>query len=92
MCPLVLSFGKYIDFFGCSAKGNIVVELSGQNAARTLLKAVQDLPSSLKGVADAARLGTDRSAEKDKEYFAAIFNAEDRDVRHIVAFCRLGAL
>lgn len=55
-----------------SAKGNIVLTLDEQNAARLLLHAVQALPSS---DLDNAGKGYTRQDEKEKEYFAAVFEA-----------------
>ena len=54
------------------AKGNIVLTLTGQNAARLLLHAVQKLPTSnLTDVSSIYR----RQEEKEKEFFAAVFES-----------------
>lgn len=53
-----------------SSKGNIVLTLSEQNAARLLLNAVQALPKPGDGSAD------HRMEEKDKEFYAAIFDSK----------------
>lgn len=64
----------------CSAKGNIVLTLSTQNAARLLLKAVQDLNTTIvaaeteRGVVREAR--NDRGEEKEKEFWAAVFERD----------------
>ncbi|KAK4705019.1 hypothetical protein P7C70_g1187, partial [Phenoliferia sp. Uapishka_3] len=56
-----------------AGKGNIVLTLSGQNAARLLLHAVQKLPSS--SMEEVSSQYT-RQEEKEKEFFAAIFESQ----------------
>lgn len=51
-----------------SSKGNIVLTLSGQNAARLLLGAVQALPKI------AGNSAVQRSEEKEKGFYAAVFD------------------
>lgn len=55
-----------------SAKGNIVLTLANQNAARLLLHAVQQLPTSSDKGANSMYT---RQEEKEKEFFAAVFEA-----------------
>jgi len=55
-----------------SSQGNIVLSLSNQNAARLLLDAVNKLFGT-----SAERLGAvQRSEEKDKEFFAALYDEQ----------------
>ncbi|KAK4046136.1 hypothetical protein OIV83_006307 [Microbotryomycetes sp. JL201] len=53
-----------------SSKGNIVLTLSDQNAARMLLDLVSALPKAELGESH------ERAAEKDKEFYAAVFDYE----------------
>ncbi|GAA5982571.1 hypothetical protein JCM10908_006702 [Rhodotorula pacifica] len=57
-----------------SAQGNIVLSLSGQNAARLLLNAVNDLFGTSAANLPAAQ----RTHEKEKEFYAAIFDSEPK--------------
>lgn len=66
-----------------SAQGNIVLSLSGQNAARLLLNAVNDLFGTSAANLPAAQ----RTHEKEKEFYAAVFDSEPKvrgfiSVRH----------
>ncbi|GAA5923129.1 hypothetical protein JCM1841_000080 [Sporobolomyces salmonicolor] len=68
-----------------SSRGNIVLTLSEQNAARLLLNAVQALP----GPEGPNRSPVQRSEEKEKEFYAAVFDHEPQlpldlgKVRHV---------
>ncbi|KAK4054051.1 hypothetical protein OIO90_003696 [Microbotryomycetes sp. JL221] len=53
-----------------SSKGNIVLTLSDKNAARMLLELVSTLPTNVLGQSH------ERSAEKEKEFYAAVFDHE----------------
>lgn len=53
-----------------SAKGNIVLTLSEQNAARLLLNLVQEMPDT---IAAQGKTATERGELKDKEFYAAVF-------------------
>ncbi|KAG0660018.1 hypothetical protein C6P46_004819 [Rhodotorula mucilaginosa] len=57
-----------------SAQGNIVLSLSGQNAARLLLNAVNDLFGTSAANLPAAQ----RTHEKEKEFYAAVFDSEPK--------------
>lgn len=57
-----------------SAQGNIVLLLSGQNAARLLLNAVNDLFGTSAANLPAAQ----RTHEKEKEFYAAVFDSEPK--------------
>ncbi|GAA6024084.1 hypothetical protein JCM8202_004244 [Rhodotorula sphaerocarpa] len=57
-----------------SAQGNIVLSLADQNAARLLLNAVNDLFGTTAGNVPAAQ----RSHEKEKEFYAAVFTSEPK--------------
>ncbi|GAA5896087.1 hypothetical protein JCM5296_006241 [Sporobolomyces johnsonii] len=57
-----------------SSRGNIVLTLAEQNAARLLLNAVQSLP----GPEGSNRSAVQRSEEKEKEFYAAVFDHEPR--------------
>ncbi|KAI5476490.1 hypothetical protein MNV49_007669 [Pseudohyphozyma bogoriensis] len=54
-----------------SSKGNIVLTLANQNAARLLLNVVQALPS-----AGEHRDALQRQEEKEKEFYAAVFESD----------------
>lgn len=51
-----------------SSKGNIVLTLSDQNAARMVLDLVSTLPKAVLGESH------ERAAEKEKEFYAAVFD------------------
>lgn len=65
-----------------SAQGNIVLLLSGQNAARLLLNAVNDLFGTSAANLPAAQ----RTHEKEKEFYAAVFDSEPK-VRRYRSVC-----
>lgn len=52
------------------AKGNIVLTLDGQNAARTLLNLVQSMPSTIQAKGKTA---VERGEQKEREFYAAVF-------------------
>lgn len=56
-----------------SAKGNIVLTLDSQNAARLLLNLVQALPST---IAAQGKTAAERSQHKETEFYAAVFDAK----------------
>ena len=55
----------------CRAKGNIVLTLDGQNAARLLLGLVQAMPETK---AAQGKTAAERSQHKETEFYAAVFD------------------
>ena len=55
----------------CRSKGNIVLRLGEQSAARLLLTLVSALPKS--SDSDLPRSAVGRSEEKDREFYAAVY-------------------
>ncbi|KAM0751721.1 hypothetical protein T439DRAFT_324919 [Meredithblackwellia eburnea MCA 4105] len=75
--PLTVEYAGLVPLAGpyevTSSKGNIVLTLSEQNAARLLLTAVQSIPTS--NIKNAASMYV-RQEEKEKEFFAAVFDSK----------------
>lgn len=71
-CFVSLEFRRMLTSFAPHrrSKGNIVLTLASQNAARLLLNAVQALPKAAGG-----NTAQERSEEKEKEFYAAVFES-----------------